>query len=259
LENSIRVAQVRVLPEKGNLQGNFQALTFVLDQLEDESFDVLITPECFLDGYVVTETSVSAAALLNYAIDPHKSPYTQALAAWASRRGVWVIFGCTRRVSEGAYNTALIMNRAGVLVDIYDKTHLLTHDVKYAAGQRLPVFSSDFGPFGVMICADRRWPETVRTLALKGARVIFNPTYGMHDERNLCMMRTRSYESEIAIAFTHPQQSLVTGANGEILCNEVCSDTTYSITEIDLARVDARRDVASRSHLTTRRTDLYID
>ena len=73
MENSIRVAQVRVLPEKGNLQGNFQALTSVLDQLEDESFDVLITPECFLDGYVVTETSVSAAALLHYSIDPHKS------------------------------------------------------------------------------------------------------------------------------------------------------------------------------------------
>lgn len=247
------------MPEKGNLQENFQALTSVLEELEDESFDVLVTPECFLDGYVVTENSVSAAALVNYAIDPHHSSYVRALAAWAGRRGVWVIFGCTRRASEGSYNTALIIDREGTLVDSYDKTHLLTHDVKYAVGRRLPVFPSDFGAFGVMICADRRWPETVRTLALKGARVIFNPTYGMHDERNLCMMRTRSYESEVAIAFTHPLQSLVTGANGEVLCNEVGLSTTYSVTEIDLTQVDARRDIASRSHLTTRRTDLYVD
>ena len=69
----------------------------------------------------------------------------------------------------------------------------------------------------------------------------------------------RAYESEVAIAFTHPLQSLVTGANGEVLCNEVGLNTTYSITEIDLTQVDARRDTASRSHLATRRIDLYID
>ena len=48
----------------------------------------------------------------------------------------------------------------------------------------------------------------MRTLALKGARIIFNPTYGMHDRH---MMQTRSYESEVVIAFCHPAQSLVTG------------------------------------------------
>ena len=69
------------------------------------------------------------------------------------------------------------------MVGSYDKTHCQNTDAKYLEGRSLPVFQSDFGTFGVMICADRRWPETVRTLAAKGARVIFNPTYGMHDAR----------------------------------------------------------------------------
>jgi predicted amidohydrolase len=96
----------------------------------------------------------------------------------------------------------------------YDKLHIQTHDVKYAPGRHLTVYPSEFGPFGVMICADRRWPETVRTMAVAGARVIFNQTYGMNNEMNLCMMRTRSLENELFIAFTHTQQSLIADPEG---------------------------------------------
>jgi N-carbamoylputrescine amidase len=142
------------------------------------------------------------------------------------------------------------------LAGLYDKVHCQTHDQKYLPGQSLPVFQSDFGPFGVMICADRRWPETVRTLALKGARVIFNPTYGMHDERNLHMMQTRSYESEVFIAFTHPGQALVTGPKGQIVCNEVSPAKPFVLSQIDLSEVDQIRS-AEHSHLQDRRPDVY--
>ena len=93
----------------------------------------------------------------------------------------------------------------------------MTHDFKYTPGKNLHAYESDFGSFGVMICADRRWPETARTLTLQGARVIFNPTYGMHDDLNLCMMKTRSYENGIFIVFTHPGQSLITDPKGATL------------------------------------------
>jgi len=109
---------------------------------------------------------------------------------------------------------------------------------------------------GVMICADRRWPETVRSLALKGARVILNPTYGMHDERNFCMMQTRSYESEVFIAFAHPRQSLITGPTGKVLCNDERTDTRFTVTEIDLSQVDKVR-AGDSSHLKDRRPDIY--
>lgn len=112
------------------------------------------------------------------------------------------------------------------------------HDLKYLPGQSLPVFSSDFGLFGVLICADRRWPETVRTLALKGARIIFNPTYGNHSERNLHMMQTRSYESEVFIAFSHLTQSLVTAPQGEIVLDERSPELAFAMSTIDLSRVD---------------------
>lgn len=252
--SNIRVAQVRVYPEKGNLQANHEKLMEILTEIEsNEDVDVLVTPEGFLDGYVVTEKSVTKEDMPRYAIDPDTSTYTRAVSDWAERNNVWVIYGCARRADGGVYNTALIYNRKGARVGMYDKTHIQTHDHKYLPGGHLNVYESDFGLFGVMICADRRWPETSRTLTLKGARVIFNPTYGMHGEMNLCMMRTRSYENGIFIVFTHPGQSLITGPNGAVVCDDRDENSTYTVTEIDLSKAPAN----TGGHIVDRRPDLY--
>lgn len=252
----LRVAQVRVRPVKGNLEANRRLLMAALDEVVSHQPDVVITPECFLDGYVVTETYVTRETLTRYAVDPESSAYTAQASDWAASCRSWLIYGCARRVPEGVTNSALVFDRSGALAGTYDKVHCQTHDRKLVPGQGLPVFESDFGRFGVMICADRRWPETVRTLALKGARIVFNPTYGMHDERNLWMMRTRSYESEVFIAFTHPVQSLLTGPRGELLCNESFHRASFSVTEIDLSEVETVRSGPS-AHLRDRRPDVY--
>ena len=250
----IRVAQIRVYPEKGRLHANHARLMEILAEIEsNEEVDVLVTPEGFLDGYVVTEKSVTKEDMPGYAVDPDSSAYTRAVSEWAKRNSAWVIYGCARKAQGGVYNTALIYNREGALVGMYDKTHIQTHDHKYLPGRHLNVYDSDFGLFGVMICADRRWPETSRTLALKGARVIFNPTYGMHGELNLCMMRTRAYENGIFIVFTHPGQSLVTGPNGAVVCNDRSENRRYTVTEIDLSKAPAN----TGGHIVDRRPDLY--
>lgn len=253
----IRIAQVRTYPISRDLDANHLRLMEILDQVQEHKPDVVITPEGFLDGYVGKDKLVTRANIRQYAIDPETSPYAQAVSEWAGRNNAWLIFGCTRSVQDGAHNSALIFDRNGGLAGTYDKTHIQSHDKKYLPGESLPVFESDFGTFGVMICADRRWPETVRTLALKGARVIFNPTYGFHTELNRRMMQTRSYESEAYICFTHPAQSLVTAPKGEIVIDDRSEETAYAISEIDLSYVDQRR-ARRNSHLRFRRTDLYL-
>lgn len=253
----LRIAQVRAYPVKGDLEANHRRLMDILLEIAPHKPDVVVTPECYLDGYVSTEPWVTGENIADYAIDPKASTYAEQASRWAAAAGSWLVYGCTRRASNGAYNSALIYDRAGYLAGVYDKTHCQTHDRKYLPGQGLPVFDSDFGPFGVMICADRRWPETVRTLALKGARIIYNPTYGMHDVRNLHVMQTRSYESEVFIVFTHPGQSLVTGPTGAVLRNEGSGDGTFALTELDLSQVDQVRSGPS-AHLRDRRPDLYL-
>ncbi len=253
--SKIRTAQIKVYPEKGRLKENYEKLTSILGVIErNEDVDVVVTPEGFLDGYVSTERMVTKETIVEYAIDPLTSKYSLEVSDWAKRKKAWIIFGCARKAKDGVFNTALIYNRSGTLAGMYDKTHLQNHDLKYTPGKHLDVYDSDFGLFGVMICADRRWPETPRTLTLKGARVIFNPTYGMHGDLNLCMMRTRSYENGIFIVFTHPGQALITGPKGQIVSNSRDESLTYTVTEIDLSQAPAN----TGGHIVDRRPDIYM-
>lgn len=70
------------------------------------------------------------------------------------------------------------------------------------------------------------------------------------------MMQTRSYESEVFITFTHPLQSLITDPTGNIVCNDTDGDEDFSVTEIDLSKVDEVR-ASDSAHLRDRRPELY--
>jgi predicted amidohydrolase len=184
--DKIRVCLLKVMPAKGDLEGNMLTLENMLQQVPMSGIDVIITPECYLDGYVSTEDDVDRANIAHYGVR-EDSEYLARAARIAIDRHSWLVFGCTHNTPQGSKNAAFVFDRQGRVVGRYYKVHLQGTDDKYVAGDALPVFEGDFGTFGVMICADRRWPETVRALALKGARVILNPTYAgtLHEYRTL--------------------------------------------------------------------------
>lgn len=130
------------------------------------------------------------------------------------------------------------------------KTHIQAHDQQYAPGEALPVWPTPWGPVGIMICADRRWPETARTLRLKRARLILNPTYGMHHEAKTWWMRTRSYENQCFIAFAYPSTGFVTNSHGDIMDKR---DDKPCVLRVRVNLRDAKDD----NHLRDRRLDLY--
>ena len=134
----IRVAQVRAYPKKGDLATNSRRLLEILEQIAPQHPDVVITPECFLDGYTVTLPAVTRRNLRRYAIDPDTSEIARAVSEWARKHKSWVILGCTRLVPGGAANSALVYNRRGRMVGSYDKIHCRGHDRKFVAGASLP-------------------------------------------------------------------------------------------------------------------------
>lgn len=254
----IRVAMVRAVPQRGDFHANCDRLMQVLDQVRTCRPDVVVTPECFSDGYLAPEAGCTPDALRRCAVRDMDSAPMPLLAEWCRQQQCWLIFGCTRCTDDGVFNSAMVLDRQGRLAGTYDKIHLQQHDLQYQPGRRLPVFEGDFGRFGVMICADRRWPETARTLALRGARIVFNPTYGFHDDLNRCMMRTRAYESELYIAFTHPRQSLVTGPDGSVVLDAGEGPDCFSACQLDLSRVDQAR-LRPSAHLRDRAPAAYHD
>lgn len=249
--DNIRVCLLKILPEKGNLSGNFERLCSILQRVSDPDVDVFITSEGYLDGYVVTEEGVTKENITDYGV---KEEHLNQISEFSLKRNAWFVLGCIQSTDEGGKNAAFIFNRKGKIVDRYYKVHC---DRKYVPGSELPVFESDFGKFGVMICADRRWPEVVRTLALKGARIIFNPTFGFRGSKNEYMMRTRSYESEIYICFTHARESLITNPSGDVEARLISNVDGFLIHDIDLKVVDASRD-REDAHLRNLRPEVYV-
>jgi len=246
----VRVALVKVMPEKFAVEKNWSALERAMRAHADESANVFVSPEGFLDGYCSTEKSCGRRRLREVAETIEKGTHVGKARALARELGAYFVFCFTEKRRRKLFNAAALIDRLGEIVGVYHKTHLQGHDLKYDRGEALPVFETDFGTVGLMICADRRWPETVRTLRLKGAQVILNPTYGMHDERNKAMMRTRSYENGVFICFAHPAQALITAPDGSVAAELVSNVPDVLVHDLDLSLTDA-------SHLDDRRPDLY--
>lgn len=82
------------------------------------------------------------------------------------------------------YNSAVILDRSGQIVGIYDKACPVTmsHDYTTVEGgirpgpADIPVFDLDFGRIAVQICFDVGFPENWDLIRRKGARLVFWPS-----------------------------------------------------------------------------------
>ena len=248
---TVRIAQMHAVPEKWNLEKNFATFLALLEKAGAENPDIFITPEGWLDGYAAPHEDSTPAKLREVAQDPQASEYLKVVSEQAAKRDLHICFGFTSLEDGRIFNAAGLWGPDGSLIGIYHKTHLQRHDLQYTPGEALPVWPTPWGPVGIMICADRRWPETARCLRLQGAKLILNPTYGFRGELNEAMIRTRGYENQCYVAFTHPGESLVTGPKGGVVGKEVSETPGVLVTELDLTR--ARDD----NHIADRRPDLY--
>ena len=81
-----------------------------------------------------------------------------------------------------------------------------------------------------MICWDSSFPEQARTMARKGAEVIFLPIWG----GNLTLVKARAIENQVYIvSTTYDMISAVFNMDGEILA-EATTDDAVAVVEVDL-------------------------
>jgi len=247
----INVGILKAMPRKWDVKGNWAIFEKQFGRHEDENIDVFITPECFLDGYAVTEDDWTAEKFREIAQDISKSSYIDKVRDMAQRTSTNIVFGFTEILEGLFYNCALLVRNDGEVVGKYYKTHLQNHDLRFAAGQDLPIFDVNFGRVGMVICADRRWPESIRTIRLKGAQICLMPTYGMWSLDNEWWMRTRSYENQMFVCFAHPNVALITNPKGGIEAKLQSNLPDVLVHEVDLSKV------TDDNHIADRRPDLY--
>ncbi len=247
----LRIGLLRGIPAKWDLDANYNVFLDMLKIAVGERVDVFITPECWLDGYAAPDPVSTPEKLRGIAQDLRTSSYLSQVAEEAKKNRMYICFGFSSIEDGKLFNSAGLWDREGQLLGVYHKTHLQTHDLQYSYGESLPVFPTEYGPLGIMICADRRWPETARVLRLQGAKLILNPTYGMCGESNEMWMRTRGYENQCFIAFTHPKVSLVVNPDGKVAAKSDEPGPAVLTCDIDLS--EATED----NHLKDRRPELY--
>jgi predicted amidohydrolase len=97
----------------------------------------------------------------------------------ARDHGVWLVPGSMLEASDGAiYNTTPVINPDGEVVARYRKQFpWLPYEANTTPGNEFTVFDvPGVGRFGISICYDMWFPETIRAMAWMGAEVILHPS-----------------------------------------------------------------------------------
>lgn len=142
------------------------------NQADAAGVDLLLFPECFLQGYLVTKDHVHGQAL---GLD---SPgFGSVLAQLAGLRQI-LVFGMIERAGGCFYNTAVVVT-GGRLVGRYRKPFLTSGESVFAAGKSYPVFACAGVRFGINICYDTQHPQAAAAVAAAGARVLLVPAQNM--------------------------------------------------------------------------------
>lgn len=239
--------------------------------------DVLLLPELSSTPYFpVTEDSKNFGLA-----EDLDGPSLAAMRRLATRHDCYVIGGLFLKRGDEYFNSAPVVDRAGDLMGVYDKTHvprIETSDTRgfedyyFTPGRSLPVWELGDVTTGVLICYDRSFAEAWRVQTLAGASVIYvlASSSGFRAKAFVTELQTRALENgvwvvavnkaglergpdEFPVAFYG--RSCVISPTGDIEVELGDAPDTYFTFELDLGRPAQARERLPL--LRDRRPDLY--
>lgn len=156
-------------------------LAAAIASLAADGAELIFTPE--MSGLLDRDRARAAASIGDEADDTVLATVRDA----AARAGVWVQLGslALRGPGDKYVNRAFLIDPAGAIRARYDKIHLFDVDLPggetwressaYAPGDTAVVAATPWGPLGLTICYDLRFPALHRALAEAGALMLSVP------------------------------------------------------------------------------------
>lgn len=169
--NEINVALAQIDCKIGDKKHNVDKMVKHIKAAKRKDANLVVFPELSLTGYVVRDLAYELAETTN-------GSSIDLLGDVAKKEKVYIVFGMIEK-SEKAhavlYNSAVLLGPEG-FIGRYQKTHLPTHSVfeekrYFRPGYQTPVFDTDIGKIGLMICYDVFFPEVARMLRLNGSQL----------------------------------------------------------------------------------------
>jgi predicted amidohydrolase len=105
-------------------------------------------------------------------------PTTDAACYIAAAYETNVVIGVIEERGHGCQNLAVVVNRDGTILGLYEKQHepeVCIRDQAALEGSQPGLFDLDFGRIGVFICWDLFYPEVPAELAASGADLLVFP------------------------------------------------------------------------------------
>ncbi len=221
----VRVATINHRPHnsKSSME-NLEKYAGFIAKAAEKKADIVCLPE----GVTIVGTDLDYVS----ASEPVPGPTTNFLGNVARKYHLYIVAGILERKGDVVYNTSVLIDRDGRLAGKYRKLSLPREEIDggVTPGDSLPVFDTDFGRIGMMICWDVTFPETARTLAQKGAEVILMPIWG----GNLTLAKARAIENQVyLVSSSYDMISAIFDQEGEVM-KEATAEDPVAVVEIDL-------------------------
>lgn len=172
----MKIALLQFKPELGKPDTNIARIQGLVSDCKSE-YDLLVMPELSNSGYLFSSREEALAA----SEEIPDGTFCRALAEISEEKNAFIVAGICERSADKLFNSAVLVSPSGE-IKTYRKTHLFYEEkLWFTPGDTgLNVFeiSGEFGKvrIGMMICFDWIFPESARTLALKGAQIIAHPS-----------------------------------------------------------------------------------
>lgn len=227
----VKVATIRHQP-RGNktAQANIEEFCAWIDRVAEQNPDIICLPEAM----TMAGTGLSYADVA----EPIPGPTSRRLGQMAKKHGCYLVACYNERDGHGVYNTAVLIDRDGQIVGKYRKAYVPREEIEggVTPGDEYPVFDTDFGKVGMMICWDVQYVGSAQIMALKGAEIIFLPIWG----GNETLMKARAIENHVfLVSCGYGARSWIIAPDGEVLAEAAEQgegNSQIAVAEIDLNR-----------------------
>jgi len=185
--------------------GNLEKARRMMAEAGRSHSDLIVFPELFATKHTELVGRAAAEPVPDGGI-------CQALSEEARKHSMYVAGSLYEAKGDGVYNTVALFDREGNLRGKYHKVHLAPGEEEVAIpGSDYPVFETDFGKVGALICFDLNFPEAARCLALQGAEIILWPTMFSQPRAHYTdiLMRARAIENQVYLVSANYAQKCI--------------------------------------------------
>lgn len=196
----MRLASYQMHSLAGDITGNVNYITQIIERAALQQADLLILPELALQGYGAGDYFKTSAVTSEHHL-------VQQLQKTIEHHAINLLLGVAELSGDTLYNSAMLL-RPNQKPAFYRKSHLYgDYERSYfeAAVPQTLLFDIAGITCATLICYDVEFPENVRRLALAGAQAVLVPTAlprgsnGPFIAQN--MVKTRAFENQIFLAY----------------------------------------------------------